>query len=473
MPILQTILSVAVLILIVVMLFNIIIFVHELGHFLAGKWRGLHIDKFQIWFGKPIWKKEINGVQYGLGWIPAGGFVALPQMAPMDAIEGGMSDRKALPKITPMDKIIVAIAGPLFSILLALGAAVIVWAVGKPKDFYPTTTIGYVETGSPGDKAGILPGDKILEINGKKVNGFAGTLESISESIVLSSGDQIEFLVERPGADEPVKLQSGFDRPDTKWFQRSGLRNVGLAPMGDAIVGKVVENGPAIKAGLEEGDQVMSVDGQPLFSPSQLSQYLKKVGEKEVVIGIKKPSGEMVETKIAAEVPASPEGMSPKIGILWSQTSDVDMRIVHPNPFTQVWDSLTMMWVTVSKVADPGSDIGVDHLSGPVGIGKLMFSFMQMEDGWRRVLGFMVLFNVNLAVLNMLPFPVLDGGHITLAILEKIAGRPVQTKALEVIQTACALALISLMLYVTSKDIGDGFGRGGGGSSGEIKFAPE
>ncbi|MAF21589.1 MAG: RIP metalloprotease RseP, partial [Roseibacillus sp.] len=75
-------------ILIVVALFNVIIFVHELGHFLAAKWRGLRVDRFQIWFGKPIWKKEINGVQYGLGWIPAGGFVALPQMAPMEAVEG-------------------------------------------------------------------------------------------------------------------------------------------------------------------------------------------------------------------------------------------------------------------------------------------------------------------------------------------------------------------------------------------------
>ena len=112
-------------ILIVVALFNVIIFVHELGHFLAAKWRGLRVDRFQIWFGKPIWKKEINGVQYGLGWIPAGGFVALPQMAPMEAVEGknrepGEQEEKqdSLPPVKPLDKIIVAFAGPLFSFLL-------------------------------------------------------------------------------------------------------------------------------------------------------------------------------------------------------------------------------------------------------------------------------------------------------------------------------------------------------------------
>ncbi len=105
------------LLLIVVALFNVIIFVHELGHFLAARWRGLRVDRFQIWFGKPIWKKEIYGVQYGLGWIPAGGFVALPQMAPMEAVEGKNrepgaleEDKETLPPVKPLDKIIVAVS---------------------------------------------------------------------------------------------------------------------------------------------------------------------------------------------------------------------------------------------------------------------------------------------------------------------------------------------------------------------------
>src|ERR1700733_2515202 len=100
----------------VVLLFNLLIGVHELGHFFAAKWRGLKIDRFAIWFGKPIWKKKIGGVEYALGWIPAGGYVALPQMATMEAIEGKMeSSAKTLPNVSPLDKIIVAFAGPLFS----------------------------------------------------------------------------------------------------------------------------------------------------------------------------------------------------------------------------------------------------------------------------------------------------------------------------------------------------------------------
>src|SRR5271170_7740351 len=140
------ILTSAFVILEVLALFNVLIFVHELGHFLAAKWRGLKIERFAIWFGTPIWKKKINGVEYALGCIPAGGYVALPQMATMEAIEGkGDSSGKPLPTISAWDKIIVAFAGPLFSLLLALAFAVVVKEVGRPVSESETTkTIGYV-----------------------------------------------------------------------------------------------------------------------------------------------------------------------------------------------------------------------------------------------------------------------------------------------------------------------------------------
>jgi regulator of sigma E protease len=198
---------------------------------------------------------------------------------------------------------------------------------------------------------------------------------------------------------------------------------------------------------------------------------LKKKDFKAVTLEVKKKTGEIVNIDVTPAKPLPPSKRDPMLGVLWDLDSEIDVRIVHPDPFTQVADSLKMMWVTITKVADPQSSIGVDHLSGPVGIGQMLFSLLQTEDGWRRILSFLVLFNVNLAVLNMLPFPVLDGGHITMAILEKIFGKPMQMKTMEIIQTACALALISLMLYVTSKDIGDKFGRGGGESADEIKFA--
>lgn len=464
MAFITTTLQVIFLILIVLAVFNVIIFVHELGHFWAAKWRGLQIDRFQIWFGKPIWKKTINGVQYGLGWIPAGGFVALPQMAPMESIEGDHRDTKseALPAIKPLDKIIVAFAGPLFSMLLALFSAVVIWGIGKPKDMIPTQTIGYVQEGSAAAQAGLQAGDKIITINGKTVSGFRGSLDSVTERIILSSSDKIVFTVERDGYDEPITISSGFSVPDTKWYQRGGLRQVGIQEKMPLIVLQVAPNSPAEDAGMQPGDTVTHVDGNAIYSWSAFSKYMEDNEWKTMQLTLVAADGSVREVDITPETPEQPAGEHPQIGVMWDGRAGIDTRIVNPGPFKQVGDSMNMMWVTITNLFNPKSEVGVSHLSGPAGIGNLMFQFLKMDDGWRRILAFMVLFNVNLAILNMLPMPVLDGGHITLALLEKIFGRPVQTKPLEIIQSACALALISLMLFVTSKDLPEMFGKKGG-----------
>src|SRR5690349_646331 len=186
----------------VLLLFNLLIFVHELGHFLAARWRGLKIDRFAIWFGKPIWKKKINGVEYALGTIPAGGYVALPQMASMEAIEGkSESSGQPLPPISPLDKIIVAFAGPLFSFLLAFGFAAIVWKVGKPEqNLAESTTVGWVDPNGPAAKAGLLPGDKILEIDDHPVKSYSATSQdSVVWRIITSEGSNIKIKYLRDG----------------------------------------------------------------------------------------------------------------------------------------------------------------------------------------------------------------------------------------------------------------------------------
>src|SRR6266478_6434721 len=190
----------------VVVLFNLLIVVHELGHFLAARWRGLYVEKFGVWFGKPLWKKTINGVQYSLGSLPFGGFVALPQLAPMDIIEGKADlDRAKLPKISALDKIIVAFAGPLFSLLLALFFAGIVWVTGHPVgEADSTTIIGYVAPDSPAQKVGLQPGDRILAVDGKPVRRFMGMKESVSWEGVRSEGKKIAVKFQRNGKVQTV-----------------------------------------------------------------------------------------------------------------------------------------------------------------------------------------------------------------------------------------------------------------------------
>ena len=234
------------------------------------------------------------------------------------------------------------------------------------------------------------------------------------------------------------------------------------------LIGGVMENSPAAKAGLEKGDRVISIDGREFESTDALVDYIKSVGTSELEIRVIREGAE-ITTAITPTIPSIPAGKPPMIGAIFSESPIQDSTLVHPAPLRQVGDSLRMMWVTISKVVSPRSSIGVDHLAGPIGIAKMKYRLLQMEDGWRRVLAFMVLFNVNLAVLNMMPFPVLDGGHVTLATLEAIARRPVKARFLEVLQMGFAIALICLMLYVTSKDIGEEFG----GPTGEtIEFAP-
>src|SRR3954469_19227817 len=169
----------------VLALFNLLIVVHEIGHFLAARWRGLYIEKFGVWFGKPLWKKTINGVQYSLDSLPFGGFVALPQLAPMDIIEGKADiDRAQLPQVSALDKIIVAVAGPLFSVLLAVVIASLLWAVGYPvSNSDMSTTIGYVMTESPAKNL-LQAGDKILSVDGKPVKRFLGMNDSVSWNVV-------------------------------------------------------------------------------------------------------------------------------------------------------------------------------------------------------------------------------------------------------------------------------------------------
>src|SRR5262245_22468502 len=174
------VLKVIFIILEVLVLFNLLIFVHELGHFLAARWRGLKIERFAVWFGKPIWRKRIGDVEYALGSIPAGGYVSLPQMAPMDVIEGKSASHEELPPVSPMDKIIVAFAGPLFSFLLALVFGAIVWVIGRPVSESETKTIiGYVLKDSPAEAAGLQAGDKIESIDGKPVKKFGGIGDTV------------------------------------------------------------------------------------------------------------------------------------------------------------------------------------------------------------------------------------------------------------------------------------------------------
>ncbi|HUZ07529.1 MAG TPA: RIP metalloprotease RseP, partial [Candidatus Paceibacterota bacterium] len=391
----------------VVVLFNLLIGVHELGHFLAAKWRGLKIERFAIWFGKPIWKKKINGVEYALGWIPAGGYVALPQMATMEAIEGKPEDAAAepLPNIPPLDKIIVAFAGPLFSFGLAVFFAFIVWGVGRPVETAgDSTVIGWVDPAGPAWAAGLRAGDTILAVDGHPVKNFMPTSsfsDSIKWRIITSTGTNVAIKYLRDGKEAmayPVPTN-----PPTKWYERRSLRQISIAPAEKFVIADIVSNSPAALAGLKSGDEIVALNGQKILSPDAYfftEQALTNKPDSPVAFTVKR-GNEQFERTLRAVKPLQPTNSQPSFGIL-SWLGETNVTLAHPNPWRQISESSSQIFSTIGALFAPKSQIGVQQLGGAVMIIRVYSNLFQDEDGWRRVLWFSVILNVNLALLNML-----------------------------------------------------------------------
>ena len=449
----------------VVLVFNLLIGVHELGHFLAARWRGLKVERFAIWFGKPIWKKKIGDIEYALGWIPAGGYVSLPQMATMETIEGKTDESaETLPNVTPLDKIIVAFAGPLFSFLLAVLFAVIVWQVGKPSNEADnTTTIGWVArtdaNGLPGPawQAGLRPGDTILEVDGQPVKHFAPTsADSVTWRIVTSTGTNIALKYLRDGK-ESMAYAVPFHRT-TKWYERRALRQVLISPVSKAGIFEVASNSPAALAGLKKGDQVVALNGEKIYScwsvvdaEAAMSNNIVKPMTLTVLRG-----NEKFDRTILPVKPLQPTSSPPLLGIV-SWQGNTGSVLVHPGPLEQIAASAGQIFNTFGALFSKKGEIGVQQLGGAVMIIRVYSNLFEDEDGWRRVLWFSVILNVNLALLNLLPLPVLDGGHITLSLIEAVRRRPVSGKILEKIQSGFAALLIAFMIYIAFFDAGDWF----------------
>ena len=441
----------------VVLLFNLLIGVHELGHFLAAKWRGLKVDRFAIWFGKPIWKKKINGVEYALGWIPAGGYVALPQMATMEAIEGKTDETaEPLPNVSPLDKIIVAFAGPLFSFGLAVFFAVVVWQVGKPSNESDnSTTIGWVDPAGPAAKAGLQAGDTILEIDGHPVHHFTATSsDSVTWRIVTSEGTNITIKYLRDGQ-EHLAYAVPYHRKTT-WLERKALRQILITAASKSSIFEIASNSPAAQAGLKPGDQVIGLDGQKIYSFMSIlaaEEAMSNSVVKPVTLTIKR-GGEQFDRTLLAVKPLQPTNSGPSFGIV-SWQGDTNFSLTHPSPLEQIQSSAGQIFSTFGALFSHKGEIGVQQLGGAVMIIRVYSNLFQDEDGWRRVLWFSVILNVNLALLNLLPLPVLDGGHITLSLIEAVRRRPVSAKILNTVQSGFAALLIGFMIYIAFFDTGD------------------
>lgn len=430
----------------IVLFFGGSIFVHELGHFLAARRRGVKVTRFSIGFGPAIWShKAADGVEYRLAWIPLGGYVALPQLADMAAIEGESEATGPLPPLSYSTRIIVFAAGAAFNILFAFLLACILWVAGQPtSEDIATTRIGYISrtmtlpdgttVPSPASEAGLRLGDTIRAIDGAKVADWPEVQQILITSAGLAGDGRRKavFNVERDGRPLDVTVYPLLSGDEN-------IRRVGILPAYTPIVLSVPEKSFAQTLGLQVDDELKTLNGAPLMNLATLVDVMQARTPEAFTLTLVR-GGRPVEIRVPAD---RPKDTTPFLGAGFRTT----FGLVHTNPVEQLVSQIRMTLRVFVSLIQPQSDIGISKLSGPVGIGRIYWD--ASKAGIRYVLWLAILVNVNLAIFNLLPIPVLDGGHMLFATIGKLRGRALPMNFIAATQSVFIVLLFSMMIYVT------------------------
>lgn len=434
-------------ILLVALFFGGSIFVHELGHFLAARRRGVLVERFSIGFGPAIcsWRGK-DGVEYRLSWFPLGGYVLLPQLADLGPAEGeSKADVSRLPPVSYGTKMLVFAAGAAFNVVFAFALACIVWALGQPvSSDMVSTRIGYVaptldlpdgqRVTSPAAAAGLRVGDVVRRVDGAAVKEWS----DIQNSLVLGSGraangdPQVVIDLERDGRPLQLKLTPRLAGSEK-------VRRVGIGPGFELVVQAVAAGSPAAQAGFQAEDEIFTLDGASMINDSAFRLALEASAGRESKATVRR-AGAVRELTLA---PRESDKKSPFIGL----TLRTGYRTVHVSPLTQLADVARWTVRTLRSLVSPHSDIGLDKMSGPVGIARILHS--AAEVGMRAVLMITILLNVNLAIFNLLPLPVLDGGQMVFATIARLRGRPLPADVIATAQSVFFVLLLSMIAYVT------------------------
>jgi regulator of sigma E protease len=428
----------------VVLLFGASVFVHEFGHFWMARRCGLKVDGFSIGFGPKIFWWKRKGVEYAWRLIPAGGYVALPQMDSSEPIEGESRPAKKLPPVSPWSKMLVALAGPAMNIVFAFVLATAIYFVGLPVLVNPAV-IGGVEPGSPEAKLGILAGDRVVAINGKPVKSW----DEVQMTTALAPSQQIA-----------VTLQRGDERKTYRLTARVnalvGVKLLNLDPMDRPVLREVVPDGAAARAGLQAGDQVVSFAGVPILGEQQLIGLVRKRPGQASPIEVNRAGRPLALSVTPDTNPATKAGI---LGVVIGPNPVTTYQVEKPGP--PPWQLLAgvcqQTFGTIGALLHPRqTGVSAKDLSGPPGI--LAMLAIEVKTDYRLALKFMVLLNMSLGILNLLPVPLLDGGHIAMDLLEELRGRPLSARTQELASTVFSMLLICFMLYVSYNDVVRRFG---------------
>jgi regulator of sigma E protease len=417
---------------------GVLIFVHELGHFLAAKRVGIRVLKFQLGFNPTILSVKRGDTEYSLGALPFGGYVKMAGDSPDETLTGRSDEFLSKSK---WERFQVLIMGPTMNLLLALVVTAFVLYRGAEVPAYQDMppVVGIVMTGSPAAKTDLQPGDRILSVAGRNVD----TWEQFYIAVGSRPNRETSLTIQRDGR-EMERIVMPTVPPGQSRFE---IGDIGVLPIVHPHLQSVSAGEPGERAGLKAGDVILAVDDQPITFSTQLKEAIAKHPEQPITMAILRDGARQNVAVTPAKrgdigfvgVLLADESKSLKPGALEAVVLSVRRNVESAGLIFQT------VWGLITRETSP------KQLMGPVAIAQLSGESAQL--GWIPLLSLMAAISLNLGLLNLLPIPILDGGHIVIMALEGIARRDFSSRVKEKMLLAGFVVLMMLMVTVIYNDL--------------------
>lgn len=420
---------------------GVLVFIHELGHFLAAKACGIRVLAFSLGFGKPLITKLMDGTEYRISAIPFGGYVKMAGENPDDERTGASDEFQSKPV---WQRMIVAIAGPLFNYVSAFFMLWVLFMTGIERPLYlERPVVGAVTPGSVAQNAGIVAGDSIATINGKSVADW----EAVEQAFVLQ---EPEYTLTVFRNDTSLSINMVMKRAEKDSLFKKDITG-GLLPALPAVVAEVLPSSAAEAAGVSKGDNVIEIDGTAIYSWFQLVGMVEKHrGDTPLSFVIRR--NEHIDTLSLLPRYDKEEGRS-LIGIRVTEGSGRIVRYQPPVALTKAanktWENTVLIFEILGKLFS--RRISTKQISGPLGIIPAS-GFMALQ-GLGPILQFMALIGINLAVLNLMPLIITDGGLIFFMIIEVIRRKPLSMKTQLAFNKVAMALFLALFLIISFNDV--------------------
>ena len=415
---------------------GVLIFVHELGHFLVARWYGVRVLTFSLGFGPKILKLTRGGTEYCISLIPLGGYVKMAGETVADERDGAPDEFLSKSKWIRFQ---VYLAGPAMNVLLAVVVMIGVLSRGAnvPEYISAPPVVGEVQPNSPAANVGIQPGDRILAVNGRDMP----TWDALSLAVLPKADQELTITIERAGQRQTLQIvPQAIDKYE--------LGSLGVLPQWRPEFLEVHPGRPAAAAGLLAGDVVTAIDGRAAPSREDLVAVFKQSPGKQVVLDVER-AGQ------ALKVPVTPEGAE-GAAIIGATIAPYEVTPTDPTLLEAVPLGITQTWDTAKRIVIDlkglfTGETKVKQLMGPIAIADLSGTAGSL--GFVAILNLMAMISLNLALLNLLPVPVLDGGQMAILLLEGAARRDFSVKLKERFAMVGAALILALMVTVIYNDI--------------------